>query len=117
MIHVTPQDTTAFFGIPVLPEPQVPAEVLDTFEAGDMVNDEHARLINLPAVAMPVFAHVPGGCPFTSAENEASLHTCSKGINLVPHDLHDCSPPALSSVSVGTDTEDTIFPIISSSDA
>jgi hypothetical protein len=39
LIHVTPQDTAAFFGIPVLPEPQVPAEIPNTLEADDMAND------------------------------------------------------------------------------
>lgn len=46
-IHVTPQDTATFFGISALPEPQVPAEILNTLEANNMVNDEHARLIHL----------------------------------------------------------------------
>lgn len=51
-IHVTPQDTAAFFGIPVLPEPKIPPEILNTLEADDMLNDEHARLIDLLDVAM-----------------------------------------------------------------
>ena len=51
-IHATPQDPATFSGTPVLPEPQVPAEILDTLEADDMADDEHARLIDLLDLAL-----------------------------------------------------------------
>ncbi|KAF8546111.1 hypothetical protein OG21DRAFT_1502060 [Imleria badia] len=51
-IYVTPQDTATFFGIPALPEPHVPAEILNTQEADGMLDDGHARLIDLLDIAM-----------------------------------------------------------------
>ena len=65
-IHVTPQDPAAFFGTPVLPEPRVPAEILDTLEADDMADDEHARLIDLLDLAT-----VPPVAPNKPSEESA----------------------------------------------
>ena len=47
---MVPQDTATFFGIPTLPEPQAPAEILNTLN--NMANDVHARLIDLLDFAM-----------------------------------------------------------------
>ena len=44
-----PQDPTASFGIPALPEPQIPAEIFATQEADDML---HAGFIDLLDILM-----------------------------------------------------------------
>jgi hypothetical protein len=51
-VHVIVQDAAAFFGIPFLPEPQVPAEILSTQEADDLMGSKHAGLVDLLDVAM-----------------------------------------------------------------
>jgi hypothetical protein len=51
-VHLIVQDAATFFGIPFLPEPQVPAEILSTQEADDLMGSKHAGLVDLLDVAM-----------------------------------------------------------------
>ena len=46
-IELHRQNHLAFFGVQALPPPQVDAELLNTTEANDMVQDRNAELINL----------------------------------------------------------------------
>lgn len=51
-ITIVSEDAATFFGLPVLPQPHVDQELLDTQEAANMAADKNAELINLLDLAM-----------------------------------------------------------------
>ncbi|KAF8157174.1 hypothetical protein B0H34DRAFT_712582 [Crassisporium funariophilum] len=51
-IATEPQDTATFFGVDPLPDPQVPADMLDKLEAGDMTDLDAFRTISAMDLAM-----------------------------------------------------------------
>ncbi|KAH9972819.1 hypothetical protein BGW80DRAFT_1312761 [Lactifluus volemus] len=75
-------DAATFFGIPFLPEPQVPAEILSTQEADDLMGSKHAGLVDLLDVAMlpPLFRLVGyvGGRRYARTRMDLPLPICGQ---------------------------------------